>query len=74
MADFKRKDARILAMQLVEMIDTMRREMAGQDATIQRQAAEIERLREEVGHYRTLYIELMDVYNNVWNQLEARRG
>ena len=41
----RRKDVQRLAAELVDAIDALRTEMAMQDATIQRQAAEIERLR-----------------------------
>ena len=41
----KRKDVQRLAAELVDAINALRSEMAMQDATIQRQAAEIERLK-----------------------------
>jgi hypothetical protein len=41
----KRKDVQRLAAELADAIDALRTEMAMQDATIQRQAAEIERLK-----------------------------
>lgn len=44
----RRKDAQILAHQLVDAIKALRAEMARQDAIIQRQAAEIQRLRASV--------------------------
>lgn len=41
----RRKDVQRLALELVDAIEALRTEMAMQDATIQRQAAEIDRLK-----------------------------
>lgn len=74
MADFKRKDAQKLAYRVVEMIEVMRTEMAGQDAAIQRQAAEIERLR-AAGDALVAAIrnhDLTQSHIKAWE--EARRG
>lgn len=45
MADIKRKDVQRLTHQLVDAVTQLRQDMARQDATIQRQIAEIHQLR-----------------------------
>lgn len=68
MADVKRKDAQRMAVQLVDAIERLRSDMAMQDATIQRQAAEIERLRAD----KARYAEIVRIKDDLITEMQRR--
>jgi len=77
----KRKDVQRLARELVDAIDAMRQEMAMQDHTIQRQAAdlaaeraEVARLTDRIATLTEQNSELATNYVGLLDSLAAERG